>query len=102
MRGGNGGFQWKSRLHKEDDTVGPFGLGERNDNGERMVEFCRRQFICNKYLVSTEEVSTVDMEIASSSSSNLTSMLPSKDSVGDAKGERSGQLSGYYPYSSNF
>ena len=35
MRGGDGGFQYfneKVGDNKEDDTVGPFGLGERNGN----------------------------------------------------------------------
>ena len=27
---------------KDGDEVGPFGLGKRNDRGERLVEFCRR------------------------------------------------------------
>src|SRR6267154_170751 len=35
-------FNGKVGDSKEDDTVGPFGLGERNDNGERVVEFCKR------------------------------------------------------------
>ena len=37
-----GDFNGKVGYSKEDDTVGPFGLGERNDNGERVVEFCKR------------------------------------------------------------
>ena len=37
-----GDFNGKVGDSKEDDTVGPFGLGERNDNGERVVEFCKR------------------------------------------------------------
>src|SRR6267154_432463 len=37
-----GDFNGKVGDSKEVDTVGPFGLGERNDNGERVVEFCKR------------------------------------------------------------
>ena len=37
-----GDFNGKVGDSKVDDTVGPFGLGERNDNGERVVEFCKR------------------------------------------------------------
>ena len=28
---------------KEDRVVGKFGLGKRNDRGERLIEFCKRQ-----------------------------------------------------------
>src|SRR6267154_1989270 len=36
-----GDFNGKVGDSKVDDTVGPFGLGERNDNGERVVGFCK-------------------------------------------------------------
>ena len=28
---------------KEDRVVGKFGLGKRNDKGERLIEFCKSQ-----------------------------------------------------------
>ena len=37
-----GDFNGKVGDNKEEDTVGTFGLGIRNDNGERAVEFCKR------------------------------------------------------------
>ena len=46
----NGRFQWiKVGNNREEDTIGPFGLGERNDNGEKMMNFCKRHnlFVTN-------------------------------------------------------
>ena len=37
-----GDFNGKVGDNKEEDTVGPFGVGMQNNNGERMVEFCKR------------------------------------------------------------
>ena len=36
-----GDFNGKVGLGKEEDTVGPFGLGLRNENGQSVVDFCR-------------------------------------------------------------
>ena len=44
-----GDFNGKVGSNREEDTVGPFGRGERNDNGERVVNFCKSHnlFITN-------------------------------------------------------
>ena len=44
-----GDFNGKVGEGREEDMVGPFGLGERNDNGEKLVNFCKRQnlFVTN-------------------------------------------------------
>ena len=46
-----GDFKGKVGNNKEDDTVGPFGLGVRNDNGGRLVNFSKRYklFITNTW-----------------------------------------------------
>ena len=41
-----GDFNGKVGEGREEDTVGPYGLGERNDNGERVVNFCKRHNLC--------------------------------------------------------
>jgi len=41
-----GDFNGKVGNSREEDTVGPYGLGERNDNGERVVTFCKRHNLC--------------------------------------------------------
>ena len=40
-----GNFNEKVGDNKEEDTLGPFGLRIRNDNGERVVEFCKRHHL---------------------------------------------------------
>src|SRR3989442_12755349 len=37
-----GNFNGKVGDNREEDTIGPFGVGVRNDNGEREVNFCKR------------------------------------------------------------
>src|SRR5437867_12589771 len=37
-----GDFNGKVGENREEDTIGPFGAGVRNDNGERVVNFCKR------------------------------------------------------------
>src|SRR6184192_1941150 len=37
-----GDFNGKVGENREEDTIGPFGVGVRNDNGERVVNFCKR------------------------------------------------------------
>jgi len=37
-----GDFNGKVGNGKEDDEVGPFGMGVRNDNGQRVVDLCKR------------------------------------------------------------
>ena len=37
-----GDFNWKVGNLREDKIVGPYGLGIRNDNGSRLIEFCKR------------------------------------------------------------
>jgi exonuclease III len=46
-----GDFNGKVGNNKEEDTVGPFGLGVQNDNGERVVNFSKRHklFITNTW-----------------------------------------------------
>src|SRR6266516_6581215 len=46
-----GDFNGKVGNNKEEDTVGPFGVGVRNDNGERVVNFCKRHnlFVTNTW-----------------------------------------------------
>ena len=46
-----GDFHGKVGNNKEDDTVGLFGLGVRNDNGERLINFSKRHnlFITNTW-----------------------------------------------------
>ena len=36
-----GDFNGKVGCNKEMDIVGPFGLGERSGNGERVINLCR-------------------------------------------------------------
>ena len=45
-----GDFNGKVGEGREEDTVGPYGLGKRNDNGERVVNFCKRH---NLYVTNT-------------------------------------------------
>ena len=46
-----GGFNGEVGEGREEGTVGPYGLGERNDNGERVVNFCKRHnlFVTNTW-----------------------------------------------------
>src|SRR6478735_3722092 len=37
-----GDFNGKVGKNKEEDTVGPFGVGVRNENGQYLVDFCKR------------------------------------------------------------
>src|SRR3989442_10340224 len=37
-----GDFNGKVRDNREENIVGPFGIGVRNDNGERVVNFSKR------------------------------------------------------------
>ena len=67
-----GDFNGKVGEGREEDTVGPYGLGERNDNGERVVNFLQEaQSICNKHLVSTEEVCTAYLDITRQSDKKI-------------------------------
>src|SRR5437899_2625471 len=36
-----GDFNGKVGDDREEDTIGPFGVGVRNDNGEKVVNFCK-------------------------------------------------------------
>ena len=44
-----GDFNGKVGMGKDDDIVGPYGLGERNENGQYLTDFCRRHdlFVTN-------------------------------------------------------
>ena len=46
-----GDLNGKVGSNREEDTVGPFGRGERNDNGERVVNLCKRHnlFVTNTW-----------------------------------------------------
>jgi len=46
-----GDFNGKVGSNKEEDTVGSYGLGARNENGERLVNFCKRHnlFVTNTW-----------------------------------------------------
>ena len=46
-----GDFNGKVGKNKEEDIVGPYGLGERNENGQLLVEFCKRHnlFVTNTW-----------------------------------------------------
>jgi len=46
-----GDFNGKVGNNKEEDVIGPFGVGIMNDNGERVVDFCKRHnlFITNTW-----------------------------------------------------
>ena len=46
-----GDFNGKVGNDKEEDTVGPFGVGVRNDNGERIVNLSKRHnlFVTNTW-----------------------------------------------------
>src|SRR3989441_8173979 len=37
-----GDFNGKVGQNREEDTIGPFGVGVRNDNEERVVNLCKR------------------------------------------------------------
>ncbi|XP_045471740.1 craniofacial development protein 2-like [Harmonia axyridis] len=45
----NGDFNAKVGRGREDDIIGDYGLGERNQRGDRLVEFCREKklVVCN-------------------------------------------------------
>ena len=36
-----GDFNGRVGNNRDEDTVGLFGLGERTDNGEKLVNFCK-------------------------------------------------------------
>ena len=38
-----GGFKAKVGEKKEDYVVGPYGMGERNDNEEPPIDFCKEE-----------------------------------------------------------
>lgn len=46
-----GDFNGKVGSEREENTIGPFGLGARNDNGQRVVDFCKRHnlFVTNTW-----------------------------------------------------
>jgi len=46
-----GDFNGKVGKNKEEDFVGPYGVGTRNENGQHLVEFCRRHnlFVTNTW-----------------------------------------------------
>jgi len=46
-----GDFNGKVGDNREEDIVGPFGIGVRNDNGERVVNFSKRHnlFVTNTW-----------------------------------------------------
>jgi exonuclease III len=46
-----GDFNGKVGENKEENLIGPYGLGSRNDNGDRVVNFCRRHnlFVTNTW-----------------------------------------------------
>ena len=37
-----GDFNRKVGMYKEEDTIGPYGVGIRNENGQLLIEFCKR------------------------------------------------------------
>jgi len=45
-----GDFNGKVGRNKEEDTVGPYGVGIRNENGQHIVELCKRH---NLYVTNT-------------------------------------------------
>ena len=55
-----GDFNGKVGAVKDTDTVGPFGLGQRNENGQCVVECCRKHnlMVANTWFQSRE--STAD------------------------------------------
>ena len=46
-----GDFNGKVGMYKEEDTIGPYGVGIRNDNGQLLIEFCkgRNLFVTNTW-----------------------------------------------------
>src|SRR3989441_12913491 len=46
-----GDFNGKVGENREEDTIGPFGVGVRNDNGERLANFCKTHnlFVTNTW-----------------------------------------------------
>src|SRR5688572_29261171 len=46
-----GDFNGKAGNGREENIVGPYGLGTRNENGDRLVNFCRKQnvFVTNTW-----------------------------------------------------
>ena len=51
-----GDFNGKVGEVKESDTVGPFGLGQRNENGQRVIECCQKHnlMVANTWFQSRE------------------------------------------------
>ena len=47
---------------KEDRVVGKFGLGKRNDRGERLIEFCKSQTLVITNTWFEQEKRKVHME----------------------------------------
>jgi hypothetical protein len=52
--------EWNSKIGKgeEPGTVGKYGLGNRNEAGEQLLEFCEENtlFIANSYFEQTEQI----------------------------------------------
>ena len=48
-----GDFNAKVGSEKCEDTVGPYGLGQSNERGQRLIEFCvyerENRFICSTW-----------------------------------------------------
>ena len=46
-----GDFNGKVGMYKEEDTIGPYGVGIRNENGQLLIEFCKRHnlFVTNTW-----------------------------------------------------
>ena len=46
-----GDFNAKVGNEREPGIIVPFGLGDRNNNGEKVVDFYREQNLCSQYMV---------------------------------------------------
>ena len=51
---------WNAKVGSQETIIGKFGLGVRNEAGQRLIEFCQENalVIANTFSISTREDST--------------------------------------------
>src|SRR5688572_22251357 len=59
-----GDFNEKVGNGREENIIGPYGLGTRNENGERLMFLQEALLVCNKHLVPAKENGTTYLDLA--------------------------------------